>query len=166
MNLDVILSLEGERVPASDLGELVSRAKFSFLNRLLDGTSAGQIDRWFKDTRTLAASANEDLDLAGSLVDEFGATITFARIKLLLVRAAAGNTNNVNVTRPSSNGVPWALAAGDGVAVAPGEAKLLVCRYDATGILVSGGSGDLINVANSAGGSSVTYDVFIAGCSA
>lgn len=160
------LTLGAIQTLVNDLGTSTFPLNFSQSLSLTDGTGASQADRMFTDTRTLAASATEDLDLSGSLTNAFGTTVTFARIKLLLVFADAGNTNNVNVTRPASNGVPWALAAGDGVAVAPGEFKLLLCRGDATAIAVTAGTGDLITFTNSAGSTSVTYTVIIIGASA
>lgn len=131
---------------------------------LSDGTGANQADRLFTDTRTLAASANEDLDLSGSLTNAFGTTVTFAKVKAVLVIADAGNTNNVNVTRPA-NGVPIFLASGDGVAVRPNGVFLLACA-DATAVAVTASTGDLINIANSAGSTSVTYTIIVIGTSA
>lgn len=133
--------------------------------RLADGTGANQANRVFHDQRTLAASATEDLDLAGVLTDAYGATITMARVKALVVSAAAANTNNVNVTRPASNGVPLFLAAGDGIPVRPGGTFAWIAP-DATGIAVTAGTGDLLTFTNSAGSTSVTYDVVIIGASA
>jgi len=131
---------------------------------LADGTGANQADRIFSDTRTLSASATEDLDLSGSLTNAYG-TVTFARIKAVLVIADAANTNNVNVTRPASNGVPLFLAAGDGVAVRPSGFFLWACS-DATGVAVTAGTGDLLTFTNSAGSTSVSYSVVIVGASA
>lgn len=130
-----------------------------------DGAGANQADRIWSDQRTLAASASEDLDLSGSLTDIYGATVTFARIKAILIKAASGNTNNVNVTRPASNGVPLFLAAGDGEPVHPGGVLLKVWP-GATAIPVTAGTGDLINIANSSSGTPVTYDIVIIGASA
>lgn len=130
-----------------------------------DGSGASQMDMSWHDQRTLSASATEDLDLAGSLTNAFGTTQTFARIKLVMVKAASANTNNVNVTRPASNGVPLFLAAGDGVAVRPGGVFLWAAS-DATGVAVTGGTGDLLTFTNSAGSTGVTYDVVILGASA
>ena len=132
---------------------------------LSDGTGANQADRMFTDTRTLSASANEDLDFSGSLTNAFGVTVTFARIKAIMVIAASGNTNNVNVTRPASNGVPFLLAAGDGMAVRPGGVFLLA-SVDATGYPVTAATGDLINIANSAGTTGVDYTIVVIGASA
>lgn len=131
------------------------------------GTGAGQVDMVFTDTRPLSASATEDLDLAGVLTDAYGATMTFARIKAIHVSAAAGNTNNVQVTRPASNGVPWLMAAGDGIALRPGAAVTWSSGVaDATGVAVTATTGDLITITNSAGTTGVTYTVVILGCSA
>jgi hypothetical protein len=59
-------------------------------------------------------------------------------------RRREGNTNDVQLTRPA-NGVPLFLAAGDGVAIGPGDIFLLTNRK---GIAVTAGTGDLIHVAN------------------
>ena len=133
--------------------------------RLASGTGADQADMQWSDTRTLGASATEDLDLAASLTGPLGTTLTFARVKAVLVTASSGNTNNVNVTRPASNGVPLFLAAGDGLAVRPGGTFLLVAP-DATGYAVTADTGDLLTFTNSAGSTSVTYSVVIIGASA
>lgn len=127
-----------------------------------NGTGANQANAIFTDTRTLAASANEDLDLAGALTDAFGATLTFTNIKAIFVLPAAANTNNVNVTRPASNGAPLFLAAGDGLGVQPGGMFSLMAPGLA-GVTVTAGTGDLLNIANSAGGSAVTYTIIIIG---
>lgn len=131
-----------------------------------NGTGLGQADRIFHDTRTLSASASEDLDLAGVLLDPFGATITFARIKVLLIAAAAGNTNNVIVGNAATNGfISWVGAATHTVTVRPGG-LLLVAASDVTGYAVTATTADLLHVANSGAGTSVTYDVVLIGASA
>lgn len=133
--------------------------------RLASGTGADQADRIFHDRRTLAASASENLDLAGALTDALGATLTFARIKAVIIAADAGNSNNVNVIREATNGVPLFLAAGDGIPVRPGGVFAWIAP-DATAVAVTAGTGDLLSVANSGAGTSVTYDVVIVGASA
>ena len=133
---------------------------------LADGTGLGQADRIFHDRRTLAASANEDLDLAGVLTDAFGAVITFARIKALLIAADPGNTNNVIVGNAAANGfVSWVGAATHTVTVRPGG-LLLLAASDVTGYTVTAATADLLRVANSGAGTSVTYDVVLIGASA
>jgi hypothetical protein len=41
------------------------------------GTGSGQVSKSFIDTRTLAASANEELDLSGALTDPLGQPAVF-----------------------------------------------------------------------------------------
>lgn len=160
------LSLALSTVQTNPLDLLTGRAPVDLLKAITlgSGTGANQVDRLFTDRRTLAASASEDLDLAGVLSDAFGATLTFAKLKALLVIADTANTNNVNVTRPASNGVPLFLAAGDGIPVLPGG--LFAWVGPGAGVAVTAGTGDLVTVANSGAGTSVTYDVYALGTSA
>lgn len=162
VSLQVVLKLIGSMTNALDLSTPTDAISKDYTKIFADGTGANQANMWWHDQRTLAASATENLDLAGSLTSVFGTTITMTSLKGLFVYAAAGNTNDVQVTRPAVNGVPWLLAAGDGIALKPGA---WVAWFDpgANGPLVTAGTGDLITVTNSAAGTSVTYDVFLLG---
>lgn len=135
---------------------------------LVDGVGAGQADMVWHDTRTLAASATEDLDLAGVLTDPFGNTLTFARIKALVIVAAAANTNNVLVGGAASNGfVTWVGDATDIVKLRPGAAFALFTGVaDATGYAVTAATGDKLTIANSGAITGVTYDIVVIGASA
>lgn len=150
---------------ALDLSTVTDPLAYTQRTTLTSGTAANQADMLWHDRRTLAASATEDLDLAGVLVNGLGDTQTFARVKGFLVFAAAANTNNVQVTRPAANGVPLFIAAGDGVNVRPGG-TLLIIAPDATGYAVTAATGDLLTFTNSGAGTTVTYDVVIIGASA
>lgn len=132
---------------------------------IANGVGANQSDRLFTDTRTVAASGTDSLDLAGVLTDPFGATFTLAKLKGVFVFAASANSNNVVVTRPATNGVPIFSAAGDALPVRPGG-LFLWAAPDATGVAVTAGTGDLIDIVNSGAGTSVTYDIVILGTSA
>lgn len=157
--------VESELTSALDLVTAASPLVSSTRIDLESGTGLGAADMQWSDRRTLAASATEDLDLAGSLTGPLGTTLTFARVKAVLIKAASGNTNDVQVTRPASNGAPLFLAAGDGLAVKPGGLFLWVAP-NAAGVAVTGATGDLLTLTNSAGSTSVTYDVVILGASA
>lgn len=133
---------------------------------LTSGTGAGQADRIFDDKRNIAASGTDDLDLAGSLVDALGQTLTFARIKVIAVAAYATNTNNVIVGAAAANAFVGPFGASTHtVQVRPGGLLLFACQ-DTTGWAVTAGTGDLLRLANSAGGTSVDYDICIIGASA
>lgn len=161
----ITLSADCTQTSALDLVTATVPLAFSQRIRLATGTGANQADKLFSDTRTLAASATEDLDLSGSLADAFGTTFTLARVKAVIVTAAAANTNNVNVSRPATNGVPLFAAAGDLIPVRPGGMFCWVAP-DATAVVVTAATGDLLTFTNSASGSSVTYSVVIVGASA
>lgn len=131
------------------------------------GVAANQADTLYVATLTLGASGTADLDLAGVLVGPLGgAALTFVKIKAILIRAALGNTNNVRVTRPASNGVPIFLAASDGLDIPPGGLFAYIAPGLAGIATVTPATGDLITVTNSGAGTSVSYDVVLIGTSA
>lgn len=153
-----------------DLGTAVFPTNLSRGAAFDNGTGAGQVDRIFTDTRTLTASSTETLDLAGVLTDAFGNVLTFARIKAILVAASAANTNNVIVGANVASS--WATflgptgASGGTITLQPGGFFVAGCgSADATGWVVTAATGDLIKVANSAAGTSVSYDIAVVGCS-
>lgn len=130
---------------------------------LANGSGANQINKVFHDQRTLSASGTEDLDLAGVLTDPLGATLTFTKIRLILIYAAAANTNLVVVGGAGSNGfITWVGDATDKVKIRPGG-LLLLTAPDATGYAVTATTGDLLTVANSSSGTGVTYDIVLLG---
>lgn len=159
---DIALTLDLTDAVAGDLNAAKSRVSISKILSLLPGTDAtNKANILFSDTRTVAISANENIDLSGALSDAFGASIVAAEIVAIFISAAAANVNSVQVTRPASNGFigPF-LAASDGVAIKPGEYALFVSQ---SGWAVTASTGDLLNIANSGAGSSVTYDIVIVG---
>lgn len=159
---NISLSLDLTQVGSNDLGSPKMRVSVSKLLSLVAGTAdTDEANVLFSDQRTIAASSNEDLDLAGSLTDAFGSTITAAEIVAIYVSAASGNTNNVEITVPASNGFVGPFkAASDGYVVKPGE---YFFAQSQSGWAVTAGTGDLLNIANSSSGTGVTYDIVIVG---
>lgn len=133
---------------------------------LTSGISANQVDWVYSETNTLAISGTKDYDLAGVLTDIFGAVITFARVKLVMLFADAGNTNNVILGGAASNQFQGPFGAvAHTIACKPGG-WLAFYAPDLTGWPVTAGTGDLLRTTNSAAGTTVLYDIVIAGCSA
>lgn len=135
---------------------------------LKDGTGAGQANRLYVKTATLAASTTADLDLAGGVTDMYGVTITFAKIGLLYLAAADGNANNVLLGgAAATQWSSWVGDVSDKVVVRPGGFIILGCgKADAARYAVGAGASDLLRVGNSGAGSGVTYTMLIAGTSA
>jgi hypothetical protein len=134
---------------------------------LASGVAAGQADLIYSDTNTLAASGTATLDLAGVLTD-LGSTLTFVKVKALVVTAADSNTNNVVVGGAASNAFSSMFAdATDKLVVRPGGfGAVSVGSGDLNGYAVTAGTGDQLLIANSGAGTSVTYTVAIVGTSA
>lgn len=156
--------VQGSLTGSPDIGATVHTFNELISLTLANGTGAGQCNQYWSDTRTITASGNEDIDLAGGVTNALGTTLTFTAVKCIIISAAAGNTNNVNVTRPASNGFigPF-LASSDGLAIKPGGFVVLSEGGSAAGWAVTASTGDLINVANSAGTTSVTYTIHVFG---
>ncbi len=128
-----------------------------------DGSGANQANKLFTDTRTIAASGTDSLDLNGVLLDAFGATLNFTKIRAIIVAADAGNTNDVVVGGAASNGfVSWVGAATDKVKVKPGGLFMMVAP-DVNGLAVTAATADILQVANGGAGSSVNYTITVIG---
>ena len=164
LKLKVSALVEGEYKGVNDLG--TPRMDLA-VKKILDfapGVAAGQLDKLFADSRTLAASATESLDLAGSLTDPLGQALSFAKVNVLMVRAAATNANDVVIGGAASNGFTSPFgAADDKIKIRPGGCVLLFCD---AGYAVTAGTGDQLQIANGGAGSAVAYDIVLAGRSA
>lgn len=133
---------------------------------LTSGVGLNQADLIYVESRTIAASGTATLDLAGVLTDIYGATITFVRIKAILILAALANVNNVLMGGAGSNTFVGPFGdATDIIKVNPGGMLLLVAP-DATAWPVTASTGDQLKFANSSSGTSVTFDLALVGASA
>jgi hypothetical protein len=143
------------------------RAEFPLSIALASGTGLNQSDkRWVSAARPLNASSSENLDLAGSLVDQFGATITLARVKLLIVQlitTTAGYT--LEVGGAASNAASTFFGdTTDKLIVRAGGFGILYAP-DATAYAITAGTGDILKVNNPNAGA-ITYTIMVVGASA
>ena len=99
LSLNRTLTLSGSYVNDSTLCNTTDQitsgsASFPTLTRTIaNGTGAGQCNKWYRSYRTLAAGAADNLDLAGSLLDPFGNTLTFTGIKYIAIALVAASAN-------------------------------------------------------------------------
>lgn len=165
-NCSIALTVQAALQSALDVGAAEYKFNTGKSIALASGTGAGQADKVFTDTRTIAASGTDDLDLAGSLVDGLGQTLTFVKVKAIIVIAADGNTNDVVVGAAASNQFVGPFgAATHTLKVRPGGFVAFACK-DATAWGVTAATGDLLRVANGGAGTSVDYTVIVIGTSA
>lgn len=164
MNLNATITAILNLVGASD-GDLAgNRSTVAIANAIEFTTGAGAngANEFFSDTRTLADSASESLDLAGSLTNGLGVTVALARVKFIYIKNKS-TTQVLSVGGAASNQfINWVGDATDIVKLRPGGFLLLVAP-DATGYAVTAGTGDLLKIANGAAGASTDYDIVIGG---
>jgi len=166
LDTNVILQLAATLTKALDLGTGTLPLGYKQEFAWPDGTGADKADLVWHDQRQLAASANEELDLAGVLTDAFGTTLTFAKVTALVVFAKKTNTNNVIVGGAAANALATMFSdASDKAVVRPGGLVAFIAR-DTTAYAVTAGTGDKLKIENSAGGSVVDYEIVIVGRSA
>jgi hypothetical protein len=157
------ISVDAALAGTPDLGSAVHKFTEAFSQTFSDGTGAGQINQVFSDQRTLALGTNEDLDLAGTLVNALGATVTFTAIKGIFVSADSGNGDNIEVGGAATNTmINWVGDATDQVLIEPGGAFAIVTP-SAAGYAVTAGTGDLLRITNADGAASATYNIVLLG---
>lgn len=133
---------------------------------IADGTAAGQADIFWADQRTVNSASNDDIDLSGSLSDAFGSTVTAAEIVAVLIinEAIDGTANTTDLTIGAAGSNPWeGVLGGTTPTIGPLKpgAVLFIGASNAAGIgAVTGGSADVLRVANSAG-ASATYQIAV-----
>lgn len=156
----ITLDLSASQTGSNDFGGPEFKPRMRKVLEFASGVGADQADLLWADERTLAASATEDLDLAGVLTDAFGTTITMAEVVAIFVFADADNTNSV-VIGDATSPVPLFGGTNPTFSVKPGG-FFCVGAPDASGLLsVGAGSTDDLKIANSSSGTGVTYQIAV-----
>jgi hypothetical protein len=108
-------------------------------------------------------NAQIDLSIVGRLVGaaDLGNPVAAAEITAIYVEALAANTNDVQLFGAASNAFNGPLSGTTPkYSVGPDDAVLMTSKK---GWTVTPGTGDIILVANSGAGTSVTYTIVIFG---
>ncbi len=137
---------------------------------LTDGTTASKADLIFVDQRSVAASSNDDLDLAGVLSDVNGTVITFAELVAVLVINApiTGSANTTDLTIGVGSNPFLGFLGGTTPTIGPIKpgGVFMLFAGDAAGIgTVGAGTADILRIANSSG-ATATYQICLIGRSA
>lgn len=136
-----------------------------------NGTSSGsQINEVFSDIRTLAAGANEPLDLFGVLIGEMGDTVDLTKVKELRIRLAdaanpdgSNQASSIAVGGASANGwFPFLMDATDRLKVLKGMTVSIGCPVLA-GMPVVAGSADQLKIENNDLVNNATYSIAVFG---
>lgn len=148
------LRLSATLTGPGDLGTDTSALNTTIGMALSDGTSAGQADLMFKDTRTVADGATDDIDLT-SIEDAFGNPLSAAEVVTIFIRSLDTNTTDLTIGGSSADytGLPDQTIAPGGIAVHHNSG--------ANGLgAVTDSSSDIIRVVNGAG-AQASYEIVV-----
>ncbi len=168
----VVLQVLSTLSKALDLSIVKDALAREYAFPFADGDEANEADALWHDRRTLGAGAAETLDLAGgTLEDALGTALALAGVKLLVVKAAAGNLADLVVSIPVAAGVGSPAVAVQTVALPPGGLLALVAPGVAgspvvPGFAVSTGTWDAVTVENQDAVDEATYEVIVLGVGA
>lgn len=146
-------------------------SSFTYSKSLTNGTAADKADNIYLAQTTLAASGTVNLDLAGSVTDIYGNTITFARVKALYFELTT--TTSASAMTLGAHGSAAALAGSgnlfgdtsDKVRIHNGGV-FLVASPGATAYPVTATTADILLMTNEDGSNIATYKLAIVGASA
>lgn len=155
-----------------DMGNPAHTAQDALKTVLANGAAAGQANEAWGDERTLSAASEEELDMAGTvpggdeqLVNAWGDTIQFAKVKAIFVRnLTTTSTFILQVGGSAANAlVNWVVAATDAVNIGAGGLMLITAPIDGWG--VTDETADLLTIKNP-NAAEVTYRIILVGVKA
>lgn len=121
---------------------------------------------WGDQARSLAATTSESLDLAGGLTNGLGETVTFARVKLIIIKLntlTAGYT--LEVGGAASNQFATIFGDVSDKVKVRGGGFLILAAPDATAYAVTAATGDILKI-NNPNAATITYDIILVGSTA
>lgn len=124
---------------------------------------AGTAQALHKDTVTVAASSNDDIDLTGDLNRNgplgflTSVPASWSEIAAIIIKSSADNDDTVTITPGATNGLDALFGASGSVAIEPGDFVMLrkTVTVDA--------SNKVINIANASSGSAADVEIIILG---
>lgn len=158
----VVASIKAQETNPLDLGTATYQLDKSFKLTLANGTGALQASKVFGDSRNIAISGTDNLDLAGGVTSAFGVVTTFTTVKAIFIVAKDTNVNDVIIGGGAATAMIGPFGANTHtVQLKPGQSFLITAGN--TGWAVTAATADILKIANSGAGTAVDYDVVIVG---
>lgn len=169
LTTDFTVQLKALQTASNTFGRSQDERLMAKTLELASGTAASQADLMYISERTVASDTDDDIDLAGSLADTFGTTITMAEVVAIMVvngpKSGVANTTDLTIGGATSAFEGFISADGTIGPIKPGGV-FFVAAGDAAGIgAVTASTADILRVTNSSGASN-TYQIGIIGRSA
>lgn len=159
VNAKIEVNINASLNGVADLGTVQFNSSISKAKKFVPGTATtGEADILWTDSRSLAASGTESLDLAGGLTNVFGSVITFAEVTALYFY----NTGTTAMTIGNAATNAWVGPFGAATHTLTIPAGEMLTLTNADGWAVIAATGDLLKVLNAAGATG-TYDIMIIG---
>lgn len=164
LSTSISVTLKATYTNVLDIGNAVANFTKTFSDKLTDGTGLDNADLIFWDTRTVTNGTPDDLDLAGGLTDAFGNTLTFVKVKGIMIVNNSATAGEILTLGGDANGfINWLNPATATQKVGPGGV-LQLHLPSAAGYAVTAATGDILQIAADAG--SISYDIILIGTSA
>lgn len=164
LSANISLKVDVKEGETAGVGSVSSTVGYAKSISLINGIAAGMANKSFNDQRNLAASASDDLDLAGDLVDAFGNTITFASIKTMVFVASETNQGNLQIGAGSNAFATFFADTTDALILPPGGMFAITAPAD--GFAVTADTADVLTVENLDSVNAADYDVILIGLTA
>ena len=164
--LQVQVRVTGSQTNDAEMENTVAKINQIWSWKFTEGAAADKIDRFWTDSRTLAATTAENLDMAGVLTHVFGTTIAAARVKVIALRhktpaasAALQLGGHATLGLNLFGATPDLDTAQPYLIVPPGGGNIWI-GPTAGGVVVNAGSEDMLRIYNG-GAASIDYDIII-----
>lgn len=164
-SLTITGRLQADQVGANDFGGPGFYPDMHAVIDLVEGTAVNQTDLLWMDERTVSASTNDDIDLAGVLMEATGGSFVAAELVFIFIinkpRSGAANVSNLTIGNATNPIVGMTGAASATIGPIRPNGFFMLGSPDAAGQgPITAGTGDILRVANGSGGSN-TYQIAI-----
>lgn len=165
LSAEILVRLKATQTGANDFGADSFSPTMEKLLQLTDGTTANKADILWMDQRTVSASSNDDIDLAGALSDAFGETVAGAELVALFIingpRTGAANTTDLTIGGGSAPLTGFLGGTTPTIGPLKPGAFLMLAAGDAAGLgAITATTADTLRVANGSG-ASATYQIAV-----
>lgn len=173
--IKLALNWDFKNFPASNFDETKSSQSLQFppsndssYSQAFSSTATSPVassNQLWADRRFVTTSTGtDDLDLAGSLTNFFGETITFATIRVLVIfnRAIVAG-DDIDIGGAAANPITSILDGSGTAKMTVRASGLLVLTAPMDGYAVAGGSADTLRVTHAGSSEAITYDIVVIG---
>jgi hypothetical protein len=165
LGMTIQLALDWLYKETQDLTTPTDEGFLKFDKHFADGTGAGQLTKIWRDQRTLASGADEDLDLTALTSSWFTGTVNanFTTIKFIAIvnlSTTSGEDLQIDATVSNAFVKPWNTSTKIEI---PADGLFLIADHAGPGWTVTNGSEDILNIDRKSGSASLNYRIVIAG---